>query len=341
MSEYEDISIALGSSEPESGLPKQDAGSRITRGRFAPTPSGHIHMGNAQTAFVAWLSARSKGGRFIWRLEDLDSPRMKKGTGEQAKRDLDWLGLDWDEGGGRGGPHSPYVQSERSDIYEAALGRLEKADRLFPCGYSRKDLRDIASAPHKPKSNPYPIELRPKDLDSNWFTNFGTKQEGEEKAIRFKVEPGIVHFKDLVFGDIESDVVKNTGDFVLKRRDGIFAYQLAVVVDDIEMEVSEVVRGSDLISSTARQIQLIEALGGKVPQYAHLPLLVNSDGEKLSKRNAALEIRHLSEKGYAPEELIGRFMFGLKQIDRFETMTCLEALSIFDLSKVGVENFKW
>lgn len=310
-------------------------------GRFAPTPSGHMHVGNARTALVAWLSARSKGGRFIWRLEDLDTPRIIEGAAEQAKRDMAWLGLDWDEGGDEGGDYGPYVQSERSERYERALDVLYERGRIFPCSYSRKELRSIASAPHVLGSSTYPAELRPSSLSDEWYDEFRNSEEGRDVALRFMVDSGLCLFEDLVFGSISSDVAQETGDFVLKRRDGVYAYQLAVVVDDIEMGITEVVRGADLLSSTARQILLIRALGGELPSYAHLPLLLDHEGNKLSKRNQDLEIRYLSSQGYKPEKLVGEFMYGLQQIDQPEDMSCLEALAVFDPSKIGQEDQIW
>ncbi|HEU5115712.1 MAG TPA: glutamate--tRNA ligase family protein, partial [Isosphaeraceae bacterium] len=144
--------------------------SPVVRGRYAPSPTGLIHLGNARTALAAWLSVRSQGGVFVWRLEDLDAPRVVPGTAEAAMEDLAWLGLDWDEGPDVGGPHTPYRQSERSGFYEAALNRLAEVGRIFPCRVSRKDLLELSSAPHGSEGlPPYPPELRPSDLDPDWY----------------------------------------------------------------------------------------------------------------------------------------------------------------------------
>lgn len=260
------------------------------KGRYAPSPTGLIHVGNARTALAAWLSVRSQSGTFIWRLEDLDGPRVIPGMAEAAMEDLAWLGLDWDEG--------PYVQSERSVFYEVALARLAAAGRLFPCRRSRKDLQSIASAPHGPEgSSPYPAvfrpQSRPEHLEPGWF------EQLSDAAIRFKVHDRLVEWIDRVYGRQTERVDQTVGDFVLKRRDGLYAYQLAVVVDDLLMGITEVVRGADLLDSTARQIQLIEALGGTRLVYAHVPLVVNAQGEKLSKRDAGLTLRSLREEGNA------------------------------------------
>lgn len=274
-------------------------------GRFAPSPTGLLHVGSARTALVAWLSARHAGGRFIWRIEDLDPPRTVAGTDEAALEDLVWLGLDWDEGPGRGGPHAPYRQSERGAFYEAALDRLAAAGRLFPCRRSRRDLQELASAPHGASGlPPYPPALRPKPLPEGWLDHLRT-QKHPGAALRFRIADGPTTFTDRLVGAQTETVSETVGDFVLKRRDGLYAYQLAVVVDDLAMGVTEVVRGMDLLDSTARQIQLIKALGGTPPAYAHVPLVLNAEGEKLSKRDAGLTLRELREAGIRPEAVVG------------------------------------
>jgi len=280
----------------------------ILRGRFAPSPTGLIHVGSARTALVSWLSVRKGGGVFIWRLEDLDPPREVPGTADAARRDLAWLGLDWDEGPDLGGPYGPYRQSERSDVYEAALERLAASHDLFPCSHSRKDLLEIASAPHGRGSlPPYPASLRPRDLPVDWFAC----HQSADASLRFRIRDEPVHWTDRVLGPQTERVNQTTGDFVLKRRDGLYAYQLAVVADDIAMDVTEVVRGADLLDSTARQIQLIEALGGTVPEYAHLPLAINEQGEKLSKRDQGLTLAELREANIRPDMLCGHLAFSL------------------------------
>ena len=225
------------------------------------------------------------------------------GAAERQIEDARWLGLDWDEGPDVSGPHGPYRQSERGALYEAALARLAAAGRLFPCRVSRSDLRDLATAPHDgPGLPPYPASLRPARLAPDWFEDPAAHADA---ALRLRVDDERVTFDDRVAGRVVEDVRETTGDVVLKRRDGVYAYQLAVVVDDLAMGVTEVVRGRDLLSSTARQIVLIEALGGVVPAYAHVPLLVGADGEKLSKRDGSLTVRALRGAGVAPEAVVG------------------------------------
>jgi glutamyl-tRNA synthetase len=296
------------------------------RGRYAPSPTGLIHVGNARTALAAWLSVRSQGGAFVWRLEDLDGPRVVPGLADAAMEDLAWLGLDWDEG--------PYVQSERSAFYEEALARLAGAGRLFPCRRSRKDLQAIASAPHGREGGaPYPAAFRPERLDPDWF------QHCSDAAIRFLVHDRPVEWIDRVYGPQVERVDQTVGDFVLKRRDGLYAYQLAVVVDDLLMGIDEVVRGADLLDSTARQIQLIEALGGTPPAYAHVPLVVNAQGEKLSKRDAGLTLRSLRESGVRPEALAGYLGWSLGILEQPEACPAGGLVARFSWERVGKETW--
>ncbi len=275
------------------------------RGRYAPSPTGLLHLGNARTALAAWLSVRAQGGVFVWRLEDLDGPRTVPGAADAARRDLAWLGLSWDEGpdaatGVEHGPHAPYHQSARSAPYDAALRHLAATGRLFPCRRSRRDLAGLASAPHGADGlPPYPRAWRPDALPDGWL------DAAPDAALRFRVADGTTCFDDRVQGRVCEAVAEAVGDVVLRRRDGFYAYQLAVVVDDLAMGITEVVRGADLLGSTARQIQLAEALGGAAPAYAHVGLVVNAAGEKLSKRDAPLGLSALREAGVAPEAVVG------------------------------------
>ena len=275
----------------------------------------------------------------MWRVEDIDRVRFVDGMTEAAMRDLAWLGLDWDEGPDRRGPHAPYLQSERTARYESALDSLACAGRVFPCTLSRKDLEDIASAPHGAAVSPaYPRSLRPTALDSGWLEDVRAGR-GNAAAIRFAVDEGETTFEDRVFGVVRERAAETVGDFVVRRRDGVFAYQLAVVVDDLEMEVGEVVRGADLLESTARQIQLIEALGGVRPVYSHVPLVKNARGEKLSKRDAALTLRSLRDAGVAAESVVGFLAWSLGLLPRAEACTARELLSTFSWSAIARDEF--
>ena len=303
-------------------------------GRFAPSPTGDLHLGSALAALAAWASARSQGGRFVWRVEDLDGPRAVPGAAGRQVEDARWLGLDWDEGPGfqegERGPHGPYRQSGRGAVYQAALARLAEAGHVFPCRVSRKDLAELASAPHgAPGLPPYPPSLRPAALAPGWFAALG---ERADCALRFRVDSGPVAFEDRVAGRVVEDVRQSVGDFVLRRRDGVVAYQLAVVVDDLAMGVTEVVRGRDLLDSTARQVLLVRALGGASPSYAHVPLLVGADGEKLSKRDGALTVRALRGAGVRPEALVGWLAGALGQGGRPRAPA--EVAAAFDWGRV-------
>jgi len=293
-----------------------------------------IHLGNARTALAAWLSARSRGGAFVWRLEDLDTPRVVPGLAEAQLGDLAWLGLDWDEGPDVGGPHAPYEQSRRSALYEEALRRLAETERLFPCRVSRRDLQAIASAPHGAEETPYPPSLRPRSVEPGWFERLQGAAR-PDAAVRFRVLDRPVSFVDRVHGPVSERVDLAVGDFVLKRRDGLYAYQLAVVVDDLAMGIDEVVRGADLLASTARQVQLIEALGGEPPEYAHVPLIVNAGGEKLSKRDQGLTLRSLRAGGVQPEVVTGYLAFSLGLVDRPEPCRPADLVASFTWERIG------
>ena len=305
---------------------------RSPRGRYAPSPTGPIHLGNARTALAAWLSVRSRGGTFLWRVEDLDSPRVVPGMAEAQQADLAWLGLDWDEG--------VYVQSQRTAFYEEALDRLAAAGRLFPCRRSRKDLLALASAPHGPETgSPYPAAFRPQHLETGWYDDLRAAAH-PDAAIRFRVDGHPVAWTDRVYGPRVEWVDQTVGDFVLKRRDGLYAYQLAVVVDDLAMGIDDVVRGADLLDSTARQIQLIEALGGTPPAYAHVPLVVGPDGEKLSKRDRGLSLASLRAEGVSPEALTGWLAESLGLLDRPEPSRPADLVPLFAWERIRREEVR-
>jgi glutamyl-tRNA synthetase len=302
------------------------------RGRYAPSPTGLIHLGNARTALAAWLSVRSRGGAFLWRVEDLDPPRVVPGMAEAQREDLAWLGLDWDEG--------PYIQSERSAFYEEALAHLAAGGHLFPCRRSRKDLQAMASAPHGLDSGaPYPAAFRPQHLDPGWYERL-CGAERPDAAIRFRVDDRPVAWADRVYGERTERLDETVGDFVLKRRDGLYAYQLAVVVDDLALGIDDVVRGADLLASTARQIRLIEALGGTPPAYAHVPLVVNADGEKLAKRDGGLALRALREAGMPADALAGWLGWSLGLLDRPEPCRPADLVPLFAWERVRREEVR-
>jgi glutamyl-tRNA synthetase len=276
----------------------------MVRGRFAPSPTGALHLGNARTALLAWLHARAHGGAFVMRVEDLDFGRVRAGIMERQLEELRWLGLDWDEGPDVGGPHAPYIQSQRRERYDAALRRLAERGLLFECTCSRKDIAQAASAPHAVEEGPrYPGTCRDRLVDPSVAS---LMEHGRaDFALRVRVEPGAVCFTDGVMGDCCFDPAAETGDFVVRRKDGAAAYQLAVVVDDAAMRVSHVVRGADLLSSTARQIMLCRALELPIPKFVHVPLMLGADGERLAKRHGAVSLGELRDAGVPPERVCG------------------------------------
>lgn len=312
---------------------------RGPRGRWAPTPSGYLHVGSARTALLTWLSIRRARGTLVWRLEDLDPPRAMEGAAEAALDDLRWLGLDWDEGPDRGGPSGPYTQGERSAVYDAALARLAAAGRLFPCRRSRRQLDDLARAPHGGPygAGPvaYPAAWRPEHLADDWFEAYaGAGNSRPDAALRFRVSPGEVSFVDGLQGRQSQRVENEVGDFVVRRRDGLYAYQLAVVVDDLAMAIDEVVRGVDLLDSTPRQLQLIEALGGRLPRYYHVPLVLGAAGEKLSKRDGALTLRYLRDRGVSSETLVGYLAWSVGLLERCAPLRPTELVDSFDWGRL-------
>jgi glutamyl-tRNA synthetase len=272
------------------------------RGRYAPSPTGPLHLGNARTALVAWLHARAAGGVFVLRVEDLDGPRVRPGMEARILEELRWLGLDWDEGPDVGGARGPYRQSALAGRYLAALDRLREAGAAYPCFCSRAEIAAASRAPHGPSDEGprYPGTCR--DLPAAEVARRSTVRR---PAWRLRVAEGSVTFDDLVRGPQSHDVAATTGDFVVMRADGVAAYQLAVAVDDAAMGITDVVRGDDLLPSTARQLLVFRALGLPAPRFGHVPLVVGEDGERLAKRHGALSLGELRARGADPLEVVG------------------------------------
>ncbi|WP_276357990.1 tRNA glutamyl-Q(34) synthetase GluQRS [Cohnella caldifontis] len=295
------------------------------RGRFAPTPSGLLHVGNAGTALLAWLQVRSRGGEIAMRIEDLDAPRCKPEWAVRAMEDLRWLGLDWDEGPDIGGPRGPYEQSRRGTLYDAALGVLERQGYLYPCYCSRADLLSLAGAPHGLASEgaAYPGTCRGLS-EAERFERAAAKTPSQ----RFAMPDKPVAFADGIAGEVVYPAGAG-GDFVVKRADGIIGYQLAVTVDDGEMGITHVLRGWDLLDSTPRQLLLAEALGYPPPKYSHAPLMLGPDGNRLAKRHGDIAVSALRESGIRPEGLIGllAWLYGLS--DRPEPASASELIPLF------------
>jgi glutamyl-tRNA synthetase len=273
------------------------------RGRYAPSPTGDLHLGNMRTALLTWLFARKAGGIFVLRIEDLDRPRVRPGATERMLEDLRWLGLEWDEGPERGGPYGPYVQSERQTLYEAYLGRLQAADLVYPCYCSRAEVARAASAPQEgaDEGPRYPGTCR----NLSFAERRAREAAGRRPCLRFRAPDRVIAFGDLVAGPTAQNVAEAVGDFIISRSDGIPGYQFAVVVDDALMRITQVVRGADLLSSTARQMALYEALGFSPPAYGHVPLVLDQQGARLAKREHAAGVGALREAGYAAGRVLG------------------------------------
>lgn len=357
------------------------------RGRFAPSPTGWLHLGNARTALLAWLRARAAGGGFVLRVEDLDAPRTRPEAVEGNLAELRWLGLEWDEGPDVGGPHGPYRQSERGAYYAEALARLQAHGVLFPCYLSRKDLARAASAPHDlpapgplpdgpPDGPPHARDAAPtgpaepgggRSADAAARSAalaaapvYGERERrrservagakaaaGKTPSLRFAAAPGIVTFVDALAGPQRFDVMQDVGHFVVRRGDGQWAYQLAVVVDDAAMGITEVVRGADLLRSTAAQLLLYRALGLAPPTFAHVPLLVDDHGERLAKRTGALTLHDLRAAGVPPERVLGLVAHGLGLVPERVPVRADDLLASFDprapvhAGSVGAADIGW
>lgn len=280
----------------------------IIRGRYAPSPTGDLHMGNLRTALLSWLFARSAGGQYVLRIEDLDQPRTRPGATERILDDLRWLGLTWDEGPDCGGPYAPYTQSERTAIYEDYLQRLQDMGLIYPCYCSRAEIAQAASAPQQ-DTDEGSLERRYPGTCRHLTAAQRRRREAEGRrpSLRFRVpDERIVSFADILAGPQSQHVQQAVGDFIVRRSDGIFAYQFAVVVDDGLMRINQVVRGVDLLTSTARQILLFEALNFPVPIFIHVPLMLDEQGKRLAKRQSSEGIAPLREAGATPEQIIGQ-----------------------------------
>ncbi len=262
-------------------------------GRLAPSPTGGLHVGHARTFLIAWLAARSAGGRIVLRIEDIDTTRVRPGATEQAIADLEWLGFDWDSG--------PYVQSQRMDAYREAMELLKRKELVYPCTCTRADIERAASAPHAEDEGPtYPGTC------AGRFAHDAAKLAGRSFAWRFRVPSSDVSWNDLFLGEMAINPAVRGGDFSIAREPFVPSYQLAVVVDDNAMDVNQVVRGDDLVVSTPRQILISQALGAAIKRtYGHVPLVCDASGKRLAKRDGAIKLATLRADGVDPRNLIG------------------------------------
>jgi glutamyl-tRNA synthetase len=302
-------------------------------GRLAPSPTGAQHVGNARTYLLAWLSARSRDGRVVLRMEDIDSPRIKPGADQQAIDDLRWLGLDWDDGPDVGGPNAPYVQTARLPLYEAALYCLRAGERIYPCTCTRTDVAAAASAPHVGQEGPiYP---------GTCAFRRAADAEGLQQPYcwRWRASDKMHELLDGVAGVQHMNVARELGDFVVAKVDGTPAYQLAVVVDDHAMGVTEVVRGDDLLPSAFRQLELYEFFGWQPPQFTHVPLMIGDDGRRLAKRHGDTRLAQFRQLGQGPERLIGLLAHSCGLRDTTAPVSARELLADFDLARLPREPF--
>lgn len=277
---------------------------KIVRGRFAPSPSGRMHLGNLFSALIAWLSVKNAGGKLILRMEDLDPDRCRSEYSRQLADDLRWLGLDWDEGYEQDGEDGPYEQSERTVLYAAAFQELEGKGLVYPCYCTRAE-RLAASAPHRSDGQAI-YDGRCRILTGEERSRLS--QDGRRPAWRLAVPDREISFTDAHLGPFAENLARDCGDFIVRRSDGVYAYQLAVVVDDASMGITQVVRGRDLLDSAPRQLWLYELLGLTPPEFFHVPLLLAPDGRRLSKREKDLDMETLRRR-FSAEEIIGKLAY--------------------------------
>lgn len=303
--------------------------------RLAPSPTGALHLGNARSFLIAWLAARQQKRQLLLRIEDIDSPRVKPWAIGATIDDLRWLGLDWDEGpdvqpkSGR-----VYVQTQRLDRYHEILRELFERNWIYPCICSRSDVAESASAPHEQSLRPleglvYPGTCRGKNID--------TSQLDGKFAWRWAFGEDTVSWNDGVMGPQTASPLQQLGDFVIARGNSTPAYQLAVVVDDFDMGVTEVVRGNDLVFSTYRQLAIIRALGWREPNYFHVPLIIGVDGRRLAKRHGDTRLSSFRDAGVAPEAIVGYLAFTLGLTEKASPTAARDLIGHFDWSCIGTQ----
>ena len=289
-------------------------------GRFAPSPTGRMHAGNIYSSLMAWLIAKSQGGEVVLRIEDLDKDRSKQEFIDQVMFDYEMLGLTWDTG--------PFYQNNRNEAYQKAYCLLEARCGVYPCYCSRSDLKSAASAPHLGEKNVYTGTCRNLSNEQR-----AKKALTKDPSYRLIVPDEEIVFQDLIQGTYGQNLASECGDFLIRRADGMFAYQLAVTVDDAEQGVNSIVRGYDLITSTPQQIFLLNMMGKSAPQYAHVPLIVNEQGRRLSKRDKDASLDQMLATYKTPEALLGHIAYVGKITPEDEAISPLELLQVFSMEQ--------
>ena len=311
------------------------------KGRFAPSPTGRMHLGNIYSALLSWLSVRSQDGAWVLRIEDIDPQRSRREFAEQIKDDLRWLGLDWDE---------EYTQSDRFDIYEQYLQLLKAKGLVYPCYCSRADIM-ATQAPHesdgrivyagtcRPQSLRNPLTIAPTQTSQPHQTLQTAQTPPRLPSLRLFVPDEEIAFTDAHYGPQSVNLATHCGDFILRRADGAWAYQLAVVVDDALMGITEVVRGRDLLLSAPQQIYLYQLLGFPAPTFCHLPLLCNEAGQRLCKRDKSLDLGEL-RKHHSAEEVLGLLAHLANLTPSPAPISAQELIPLFSWQKVPTEDIK-
>lgn len=301
------------------------------RGRFAPSPSGRMHIGNVFCALISWLSVKAEGGTAVLRIEDLDTARCRAEYTDQLLDDLRFLGLEYDEGPESEGRYGPYIQSKRYEYYEDILECLRKKELIFPCYCSRDELH----APNAPHASDGRVLYSGACRD---LTEEQRNAKTRSPSYRIRSDETRYTFTDGVYGTHSFCVKEEWGDFIVKRSDGLFAYQLAVVADDAAMNISQVVRGRDLLTSVAPQLQLYNALGFEPPHFYHVPLLLNEEGRRLSKRDKDLDMGQIRARYSSGEKLIGNLLHLCGVLEKAEPISAKEAVSVFSWKRMTKED---
>ena len=290
-------------------------------GRYAPSPTGDLHLGNLRTALLAWLQVRLQNGEFLLRMDDLDKPRVVNGSADKILRDLEWLGLDWDG--------DVIYQSKRTDLYQDALEQLTQRALTYECFCSRKDIQQAVSAPHG-SLGIYTGTCS--DLNDELIE---LKRQHKAPAIRCRIRSKLIKFEDGCLGEFSRNLAHSCGDFVIKRADGLFAYQLATAIDDMQQGITEVLRGADLLESTARQLYIMRCLDSNIelPVYWHVPLMLDDQGERMAKRDGSLSITEWQANDRSASELIGFLAASIGLIDVEDSVSARDLLAELTIEK--------